>query len=113
MLTEPISTTIPTEYPYIVKTPGVMSGEPRLDGHRIRVRDILAMRDAYGHTPQQILELNYPHLTLAKIYAALAYAEDHREEMERLCREEDEFVARFQRENPHLIGADLSGDPVE
>jgi len=28
-----------TEYAHIVHTPGLLSGEARIDGHRIRVRD--------------------------------------------------------------------------
>lgn len=103
---------VKTDYPHIVKTPGVMGGEPRLDGHRIRVRDIVAMRDSHGHSPEQIRALDYPQLSPAQIYAALAYYEDHRAEIDEFTRREREFVAQFKQQHPHLIAADLS-DQVE
>jgi uncharacterized protein (DUF433 family) len=96
------------QYPHIVETPGVMGGEPRIDGHRIRVRDIAAMRDTQGHSPHEIVELDYPQLSLGEVYAALAYFEDHREQMDAYSEQERLFVEQFKRENPHLIAADLS-----
>jgi uncharacterized protein (DUF433 family) len=33
-------TTIPTDIKYIVRTPGVYGGKPRIEGHRIAVHDI-------------------------------------------------------------------------
>jgi uncharacterized protein (DUF433 family) len=92
-----------TDYPHIVKTPGTMGGEPRLDGHRIRVRDIAAMRDVHGHSPEQIVELDYPHVSLAQVYAALAYYEDHREEIEDFARQEADAVEQFRREHPDRV----------
>ena len=92
-----------TDYPHIVKTPGTMGGEPRLDGHRIRVRDIAAMRDCHGHSPEQIVELDYPHLSLAQVYAALAYYEDHRDEIDDYARREAEFVEEFRRQHPGRV----------
>ena len=97
-----------TGYPHIVKTADVMGGEPRLDGHRIRVRDIVAMRDVHGHSPEQIRQLDYPQLSPAQIYAALAYYEDHRLEIDDYARREQEFVAQFKRDHPHLIAGDVS-----
>lgn len=41
-----VSTTI--AYAHIVCTPGVVGGEARISGHRIRVRDIVAARDRTG-----------------------------------------------------------------
>ena len=31
-----------TEYPHIVRTPGVLGGQARIADHRIRVRDVVA-----------------------------------------------------------------------
>jgi uncharacterized protein (DUF433 family) len=106
----PASQTIRTEYPHIVMTPGTMGGEPRLEGHRIRVRDIVAMRDFHGHSPEQIVEVVYPHLSLAQVYVALAYYEDHREEIDDAARREAEFVEQFKRDHPQMIAADLSDE---
>lgn len=87
------------EFRYIVCTPDVMDGEPRIDGHRIRVRDVVAMRDFRGYTPEEIAATAYPQLSLAQVYAALAYYEDHRAEIQKLAEREAAFVKQFQREH--------------
>jgi hypothetical protein len=74
------------------------------------VRDIVAMRDLHGHTPEQIAEVDYPHLTLGQVYAALAYYEDHRDEIDEYARCEAQFVQEFKQINADLIAADLSND---
>src|SRR6185369_15639330 len=91
-----------TEYVYIVRTPGVMGGEPRIAGHRIRVRDIVAARDLGGLIPEEIVASVYPELTLAEVYSALAYYEDHREEITRATRNEAQLVKLFLKNHPHL-----------
>ena len=55
----------------IVSNPKICGGRPRIEGSRITVRHIVIDYRA-GMTPEEILE-NKPHLSLAKIYAALAY----------------------------------------
>ena len=76
------ASTIQTEYAHIVHTPGLLGGEARIDGKRIRVRDVMAARDLGGMTPEEIASTAYPSLTLAQVYAALAYYEDHRAEID-------------------------------
>jgi uncharacterized protein (DUF433 family) len=92
-----------TEYAHIVHTPGMLNGEARIDGHRIRVRDVMAARDRGGFTPEEIAATVYPSLTLAQVYAALAYYEDHREEIESAFEHEASFVEDFRREHPELV----------
>jgi len=91
-----------TEYVHIVRTPGVVGGEPRIAGHRIRVRDIVAARDLGGLTPEEITASVYPELTLAEVYSALAYYEDHHKEIEQTTRREAQFVRRFLKAHPQL-----------
>jgi uncharacterized protein (DUF433 family) len=79
-----------------------MGGEPRIAGHRIRVRDIVAARDLGGLIPEEIVTSVYPELTLAEVYSALAYYEDHREEITRATRNEAQLVKRFLKNHPHL-----------
>jgi uncharacterized protein (DUF433 family) len=55
----------------IIQTPGVCGGRPRIAGHRITVQNIAIDFNA-GMKPEDII-LEKPHLTLAEIYAALAY----------------------------------------
>ena len=97
------SSTTQTEFAHIVRTPDVLGGEPRIDGHRIRVRDVAAARDIDGFGPDEIVRKIYPSLTLAEVYAALAYFEDHREEIERLAAAEAEFVERFKIQHAEIV----------
>jgi uncharacterized protein (DUF433 family) len=96
-------TGIKTGYVHIVRTPGIMGGEPRIAKRRIRVRDIVAARDAGGLAPEEIAATVYPELTLAEVYSALAYYEDHHEEIEQASRRESQFVKRFLKAKPQLI----------
>jgi uncharacterized protein (DUF433 family) len=72
-------TTVSIEH--IEKTPGTCGGRARIAGHRIRVMDIVAQHDHWKLSPAEIVEA-YPTITLADVYAALAYYHDHREEIE-------------------------------
>ncbi|MBC6477438.1 MAG: DUF433 domain-containing protein [Hormoscilla sp. GM7CHS1pb] len=55
----------------IVRTPGTCGGRPRIAGSRIAVQFVVNEISA-GITSEEIIE-DKPHLTLAGIYAALAY----------------------------------------
>ena len=91
-----------TEYGHIVCTPGVVGGEPRIAGHRIRVRDVVAARDLGGLAPEEIASSVYPGLTLGQVYAALAYYEDHRNQIDRQFAAEADFARQFLRQHPEL-----------
>jgi uncharacterized protein (DUF433 family) len=55
----------------IVQTPGVCGGRPRIAGHRITVQNIAIDFNA-GMKPEDIIS-EKPYLTLAQVYASLAY----------------------------------------
>jgi uncharacterized protein (DUF433 family) len=95
---------IQTEFAHIVCTPGVLGGEPRIDGHRIRVRDIVAARDQGGYSPEEISASIYPGLSLAEVYAALAYFEDHRAEIEKAIANDEQVADEFRQRHPDLVG---------
>jgi uncharacterized protein (DUF433 family) len=76
---------------HIEVTPDVCGGKPRIAGHRIRVQDIYVCHELRGMTPDEIVQA-YPTITLADVHAAMAYYWDHREEIQRQIKEDDEFV---------------------
>jgi uncharacterized protein (DUF433 family) len=92
-----------TQYAHIVHTEGVVGGEARIEGHRIRVRDVAIARDLDGLTPEEIAASVYPGLTLAQVYSALAYYEDHREEIERASQDEMRLADEFRQRHPELV----------
>jgi uncharacterized protein (DUF433 family) len=65
---------------YIVSTPDLKHGRPRISGTGITVHRI-AIWYKLGHTPEEIA-YQYQHLTLAQVYAALAYYHANRDEIE-------------------------------
>jgi len=87
---------------HIELTPGVCGGRARVAGHRIRVQDVLLWTEQ-GQSPDQIVA-DFPQLSLADVYAALAYYHDHREQIDRQIREDDELVARMKAQSgPGLL----------
>jgi uncharacterized protein (DUF433 family) len=70
--------TIPVLREHIVSTPDTCAGKPRIAGSRIQVKHVAIMHERQGMTPEAIVS-EHRHLTLADIYAALAYYHDHRE----------------------------------
>jgi uncharacterized protein (DUF433 family) len=63
---------------HIVCTPDTCGGKPRIAGSRIQVKHLAIMHERQGMSPEEIVA-EFPHLTLADIYAALAHYHDHRE----------------------------------
>lgn len=52
-----------------------------IDDSNVKVVEIITDYTAYGYSPEEI-RLQYPHLSLAQIYAALAYYHDHQEALD-------------------------------
>lgn len=77
---------------YIVKTPGVCSGQPRIDGTRIKVKHVYTWVERMGMTPAQVVA-EYPHVTMAQIHAALAYYWSHRGEIHQDIEDEQKLIA--------------------
>lgn len=75
----PVETTEwPAERAHIVSTPDTCGGKPRVAGSRIQVKHLAIMHEQQKMSPEDIVS-EFPHLTLADVYAALAYYHDHRE----------------------------------
>jgi uncharacterized protein (DUF433 family) len=62
-----------------------------ISGTRTRVQDIYALAEIHGLTPDQIVE-QLPHLSLGQVHAALSYYFDHREQILRELRDDEEFA---------------------
>ena len=78
---------------HIEITPGTCSGKPRIAGHRIRVQDIVLWTEE-GRSADEIVA-DFPQLSLADVYAALAYYHDHREQIDKDIREDEEFFEQM------------------
>ena len=69
---------------------GICSGRPRVSGTRLRVSRIVLLSEQ-GRSPDEIIT-DYPQLSLADVYAALAFYHDNREAIDEQIRDDLEFV---------------------
>ena len=104
--------TISVSKEHIVITPGVCGGKPRIAGHRIKVQDIVIWHERMGMSPDEII-YQHPSITLADVYAALAYYHDHREEIRQQIEEGENFAKQLQGNKPSLIEKILKGESVK
>lgn len=93
---------------HIEITPGIKGGRPRIAGHRITVQNIVIWHEWLGHTVDEIAS-DY-NLSIADVYAALAYYHDHREEIDKDIKDDEEFVEAFKKEFPSKLKKKLHGD---
>ena len=101
------SETIVLEADHIVSTPGVLGGKPRLAGHRISVQDVAIWHERMGLSVDEIAT-NYD-LSLAEVYAALAYYFDHREEIDDRSRRGAAMIEELKQRFPSRIAEHRRG----
>jgi uncharacterized protein (DUF433 family) len=87
---------------HIEITPGVCGGKPRIAGHRIKVQDVVIWHERLGLSPDEIVS-QYPTITLADVYAALAYYHDHLQEIRQQIREGEAFAKELQAKTPSIL----------
>ncbi len=92
---------------HIVTDAGIAGGKPRIAGHRITVQNIVIWHDWMGKSPEEIAS-EYD-LTLGDVYAALAYYDDHREEIDQQIRDDEEFVEALRKRTPSKVIEKLHG----
>jgi len=90
---------------HIVATPGMLGGQAHIAGRRISVQDIAIWHDRLGKTVDEICA-DYD-LSLAEVYAALAYYYDHRNDIDRL-KETDAFVKALRTSSPSILAQRLT-----
>ena len=81
----------------IKRTDDVLGGEPRIADTRVGVLDIYELVAGGGYSPEDIAD--QLDLSLAQIYAALAYYHERSEEMRELRRERDELESRLSEDS--------------
>ena len=101
------SETIVLEAAHIVSTPGVLGGKPRLAGHRISIQDVAIWHERMGLSVDEIAT-DYD-LTLAEVYAALAYYFDHREEIDNRIRQGTTMVEELKQRFPSRLAEHRRG----
>ena len=80
----------------IDRDPAIRGGRPKIAGTGLTVRRIVGWYKM-GMTPEEIA-LEYPHLTLAQVHAALAYYHLNWEEMEADIAQEEHAAAQWEQQ---------------
>jgi uncharacterized protein (DUF433 family) len=101
---------------HIVSRPEVCGGKPCIARARIRVQDIYVWHELQGISADEIAS-RFEHVTMAGVYAALAYYWDHREEIQRQMQDETTFVEQMKLKHlsplkEKLAGKNAQDDPV-
>ena len=81
----------------ITTTPEVRGGRPRIAGTSVTVQRIVGWYKQ-GLTPEQIAD-EFGHLSLAQVYAALAFYRANRDEIEAAIAAEEETVDRLEEKH--------------
>lgn len=97
--------TTQTLYQHIVQTPDVVGGKPRIAERRITVQNIVIWHEHMGFSVDEIA--TQYNLTLAEIYAALAYYYDHKPEIDQAMAESEAFVEELRQKMPSLLAQKL------
>lgn len=82
-----------TEYKHIVLDDRNI---PAITGTSMKVIELITSVKAYGWSPEELHD-NYPHLSMSKIYSALAYYWDHKEEIDNAIEQEAQWAAEARR----------------
>ncbi len=88
-------------------TPIVAGGKPRIAGHRITMKDVVVWHERLGLSAEDIAT-EYG-LSLAGVFAALAYYYDHRGEIDQAIGADGAVVAELCKHTPSRLQARLGG----
>lgn len=94
-----------TLHQHIEITPGISGGKPRIAGHRITVENIVIWHERMGTSADEIATEH--DLTLADVYAALAYYFDHRAEIDQSLEESRTFVKTLRQQTSSKLSEKL------
>ena len=86
---------------HIEVDPAIAGGKPRIAGHRITVQSVVIWHERLGKSADEIAA-EYD-LTLADVYAALAYYFDHRSEVDESIAESEAFVEELRKRSPSKL----------
>lgn len=90
---------------HIEVTPEICGGKPRIAGHRITVQHIVIWHERMGKSVDEIATEH--DLSLADVYAALAYYFDNREAIDLSIEDDRRLVESLKSQTPSKLAAKL------
>ena len=92
-----MATAAKTVYPHITKNPDICSGRACVAGTRVRVMDVVSLKNA-GLSPEEIVR-EFPSLeSTIDVYAAVLYYADHKDEIDADFTEDKQLAADAERD---------------
>ena len=82
---------------FIVRSPEIRNGLPRIAGTGVTVQRIVGWYKL-GLTPEEIAD-EFGHLTLAQVYAALTFYHANRDEIETSLAVEEEAIKQLEQQH--------------
>ena len=92
--------------PHVAVDPEVRGGRPFIDGTGITIDHIVREREAARWSVEEIAEAH--DLSLAQVYAALAYYWDHKQELDRRMAEDEAFIEEMKQAYPSRLREQLA-----
>lgn len=80
----------------IVRSEGVLGGDPRIEGTRVGVLHVYDLAVDGGHSPADVAD--QLDLSLGEVYSALAYYHENPDEMRAVRRAQEEAFERLKGE---------------
>lgn len=90
------------ESTHIVKTPDVCGGKARINGHRVRVMDIVVWHEMRNYSAEEITAM-FPGISLADVYSALTYYFDNKEEIDADFAQDGALEQELMKEYPSKL----------
>lgn len=93
--------------PHIESSPDVAGGKPRITGHRITVHNVVIWHERMGLNADAIASQH--GLSLADVYAALAYYYDHRQAIDETIVADESYVAELRNRTKSKMSGKIGG----
>jgi len=74
--------------------PKICNGSPVVAGSRVRIVDVAIEYEYLNRSPDEIINA-HPHLKLEQIHDALSYYYEHRTEMDKKIKEDQQFIEKL------------------
>jgi uncharacterized protein (DUF433 family) len=92
---------------HIESSPDVVGGKPRITGHRITVQNVVIWHERVGLSADEIASQH--GLSLADVYAALAYYYDHRKAIDEAILTDESYIVELRRRAKSKLTGKIGG----
>ena len=92
---------------HIESSPEIAGGKPRITGHRTTVQNIMIWHERMGLSADEIASQH--GLSLADVYAALAYYYDHRQAIDEAILADESYISEMRSRTKSKLSGKVGG----